>query len=203
MRFSRLFVTAVLLAVAACSPAGDEGASPSPAASAAGDATTAAPTSAPTETEAETADEATESEPAADASAAAFFELSPRPYEFAALPKRLQKQVTTQFASIPGPDVVEDVEARYLEKGSVPVATMLVITFNEKVTAGYLSGVVKGIEQSAGAKGKPATVGGKEVTFIAGNPPSYVYVADDYVLLFAGPRRQQLEPAAAAVLKSL
>ena len=203
-------LSAVLLSLAlGCSQDGETSSAPSdePTA-AASDASepvadpTSEPVAAPT-SEAIAAPTAEPTEVAAVTGSDDLFSPLPGQYRYAPAPKQIRTQLTAQMMAGKAGKILDDVAVRFVEKGSVPVAAVLVVRFNDKATTADLAGFVRGMSKSMGVQPKTRTLGGTDVTYLPGTPKAYVYMGDDYALTFFAVEASEVEKVVAAVVRPL
>jgi hypothetical protein len=130
---------------------------------------------------------------------------SPLPgrYRYVPAPKQVRTQLTAQMTSGKPGKIVDDVAVRYVEKGSVPVAAVLVVLFNDKAGAADLAGFVRGMKKSMGVEAKIRTLGGKDVTYLPGDPKTFVYMGDNFALTFFAVEASEVEKVVAALVRPL
>ena len=112
--------------------------------------------------------------------------------------------MAAQFGQLETEPIVGDIATTFVEKGSAPVAVGIALRFSDQATPADLAGFAKGVDRGAGGRASPDTVGGKDVTFIKGPAPGFLYMGDDFALLFfgAGGGRSDLVPVVEAVVSA-
>lgn len=166
------------------------------------------PSAEPTETPSPTEDpteEATEATPPpddAEPATALFKPLSGR-YSYANLPRGARQQLSAQLGGIEEEPIIHDVATKYVKKGRIPVAAVIAVRFSNQATPADLRGFARGVAGGTGGKARPARVGGKQVTFIKGPNAAFVYMGDDFSLLFFGTNRANLQPVVAKMLANV
>ena len=203
MRVVRALLIGALLFVVGCG--GGEPAAESSDAPEATEATEAAesPTAASEAEPTEASEEPTE---AAAAEVAPAEELLVPPsggYAYGKLPKAATKGLQQQLGGPAVEKIIGDFATRSITKGGKPVAVLFAMRFTAEATDQDKTGFVAGIAQGAGGTPKAAKIAGKQVVFIKGPTPVYVFPGEDYALLFFGQSKAGIKPAVAAVITGL
>ena len=203
MRVVRALLIAALLFIVGCGggePAAESSDSPeaTPAAEATESPTAASEEAEPTEASEEPTETAAEVVPAE--------ELLVPPsggYAYGKLPKAATKGLQQQLAGPAVEKIIGDFATRSITKGGKPVAVLFAMRFTPEATDQDKTGFVAGVAQGAGGKPKAAKIAGKQVVFIKGPTPVYVFPGEDYALLFFGQSKAGIKPAVAAVITGL
>lgn len=114
-------------------------------------------------------------------------------YEYTPARPEVEEQMRANFEQSGGSAIVSEVSLRNVEQGSAPVATVLVIVFNDQATSADLAGVVKGMEQQSGARAKTVDLAGTPALYIGATPKMFAYIGDSYVIAVFGQKKAALE----------
>ena len=199
MRVARwALIACVAVAIGCDAP----GASPSESESASEVSLSESPSAQPSETPTASEEPTEEATPPPDDAepATALFPRLPKGYAYANLPRGARQQLSAQLGGIEQEPIIHDVATKYVKKRRIPVAAVIAVRFSNLATSADMRGFARGVAGGSGGTAKPAKVAGKDVIFIKGPNSAFLYMGDDFSLLFFGTSREDLQPVVAAMV---
>lgn len=71
--------------------------------------------------------------------------------------------------------IIEDLSVVNIERGSVPVATVLALVLDPDSSSAQLEAIVSGMEEAAGGSGRAVELDGVSALFIPADPKAFIY----------------------------